>query len=88
MPLNDIPKYLSTQTRDLVDHALEHAWQELKEDAPADVDLARRKLAGTIVALASVGETDMAKLKFFALNAARAAQKQRSAPPGSTGSTS
>lgn len=88
MPLNEIPKYLSTKTRDLVDHALERAWQELKEDAPADAALAKRKLAGTIVALASVGETDLAKLKFFALNAARAAKKQRSAPPSPTGSTS
>lgn len=88
MPLNEIPKYLNTKTRDLVDHAVEHAWQEMKEDAPADVALARRKLAGTIIALTSVGETDLEKLKFFALNAARAAQKRCSGPPSSTGSTS
>jgi len=78
MPLNEIPKYLSFETRDLVDRALEHAWRELKKDAPADVVLAKRKLAGTIVALASVGETDMAKLKSFALHAARASRRRQS----------
>jgi hypothetical protein len=71
MPLNEIPKYISSETRSLIDSALEQAWQELKRDGPADIDLARRKLAGTIVALASVGETDPAKLKRFALHAAR-----------------
>jgi len=69
MPLNEIPKYISSETRSLIDSALEQAWQELKRDGPADVALARRKLAGTIVALASVGETDPAKLKRFALAA-------------------
>ena len=71
MPLNEIPEYLRPETRSLIDSALEQAWQELKEDGPADVALARHKLAGTIVALASVGETDPAKLKQFALHAAR-----------------
>jgi hypothetical protein len=79
MPLNEIPKYLSAETRSLVDCALEQAWQELKKDLPADVALARRKLAGTIVALASVGETDPAKLKRFALQATRASRPQPSA---------
>jgi hypothetical protein len=65
MPLNEIPKYLHPETRSLIDSALEQAWHELKEDRPADVALARRKLAGTIVALASVGETDPAKLTWF-----------------------
>src|SRR5690242_17845072 len=71
MPLNEIPKYLRPETRSLIDSALEQAWQELKEDGPADVALARRRLAGTIVALASVGETDPAKLTRLAPNAAR-----------------
>jgi hypothetical protein len=71
MPLNEIPKYLRSETRSLIDSVLEQAWQELKRDGPADIALARRKLAGTIVALASVGETDPAKLKRFALHAAR-----------------
>ncbi len=77
MPLNEIPKYFNPETRSLIDSALEQAWQELTKDAPApDASapgaLARRKLAGTIVALVSVGETDPAKLKRFALNAAKA----------------
>jgi hypothetical protein len=71
MPLNEIPKYLHPETRSLIDSALEQAWQELKEDRPADVALARRKLAGMIVALASVGETDPAKLTRFVLHATR-----------------
>jgi hypothetical protein len=75
MPLNEIPKYFSPETRSLIDSALEQAWQELKKDAPVDVILARRKLAGTIVALASVGETDPAKLKWFALHATRGARE-------------
>jgi hypothetical protein len=43
MPLNEIPKYVSAETRSLIDSALEQAWQELKRDGPADVALARRK---------------------------------------------
>ena len=38
-----------------------------------EADPARMKLATTIVALASVGETDPGKLKWFALHAAQAA---------------
>ena len=72
MPLNEIPKYIRPETRSLIESALEQAWQELKSDDPADVALARRKLAGTIVALTAIGETDPAKLKRFALHAARA----------------
>ena len=71
MPLNEIPKYLDPETLNLINAALEQAWQELRHDAPADASLARRKLAGTIVALVSVGETDLAKLKSFALKAAQ-----------------
>ena len=64
MPLNEIPKYLGLERRSLIDSALEQAWQELLSDSPANCALARRKLAGTIVA---------AKLKRLALHAARAA---------------
>jgi hypothetical protein len=74
MPLNEIPAYLGPETRRLIDLALDEAWQELKNDFPADASLARRKMAGTIVALTSVGETDPAKLKFFALHALRGAR--------------
>jgi hypothetical protein len=73
MPLNEIPKHLGAEARSLIDSALEQAWQELLSGGLADYGLARRRLAGTIIALASVGETDPAKLKRFALHAARAA---------------
>jgi hypothetical protein len=46
MPLSAIPKYLRTETRRLFDSALEQAWQELKEDVPADIALARRSWPG------------------------------------------
>jgi hypothetical protein len=77
MPLNEIPKYLNGETRDLIDRALEHAWRELCRDAPADAAVDKRRLASTIVALASVGETDLTKLKSFAVHAARSARIQR-----------
>jgi hypothetical protein len=75
MPLNEIPKSFNPETRYLVDAALEEAWQELKKDGLVNADPARMKLATTIVALASVGETDPDKLKRFALHAAHAALK-------------
>lgn len=82
MPLNEIPKYINPETHSLIEFALEQAWLELKSDEPDDFALARRKLAGTIVALTSVGETDPAKLKRFALHAARAMSRRalKSAP--------
>ena len=73
MPLNEIPKYFSPETRDLVHAALEDAWQELNKHGVVEAHPARMKLATTIVALASVGETDPGKLKGFALQAAQAA---------------
>jgi hypothetical protein len=73
MPLNEIPKYLSPETRRLVDAVLGDVWRELNKDGLIDAVPARMKLATTIVALASVGETDPTKLKWFALHAARGA---------------
>ena len=58
-----------------MDAALEDAWQELNKHGVVEADPARMKLATTIVALASVGETDPDKLKGFALHAARAASR-------------
>jgi hypothetical protein len=63
MPLNEIPKYFNPETRRLVDAALDDAWQELNKHGVVEADPARMKLATTIVALASVGETDPDKLK-------------------------
>lgn len=75
VPLNEIPKYLSPDTRRrLADDALEEAWDK---DGLFDAHRARMKLAMTIVALASVGETDPAKLKRFAIHALREALGRR-----------
>ena len=73
MPLNEIPTSFAPEIRSLIDSALEQAWLELRKDNPIDELMARRKLLTTIVALVAIGDTDPAKLKRFALNAARAA---------------
>jgi hypothetical protein len=73
MPLNEIPAFFHPEIRSLIDSTLEQAWLELRKENPNDAVMARRKLATTIVALAAIGETDPAKLKHFALHAARAA---------------
>ena len=73
MPLNEIPTSFPPEIRSLIDPALEQAWLELRKDNPIDELMARRKLLTTIVALVAIGDTDPAKLKRFALNAARAA---------------
>jgi len=66
MPLK-IPKHIGPQTRSLIEAALEDAWQELNKDGDLETTPARNKLRTTIVALASVGETDHRKLKWFAI---------------------
>jgi hypothetical protein len=75
MPLNEIPTYLSPETRSLVDSTLEQALLALKNDVPAVATRERQKLAGTIVALVSVGEIEPTKLVRFALHAARGARR-------------
>ena len=72
MPLK-IPKHIGPQTRSLIEAALEDAWQELNKDGDLETTPARNKLRTTIVALASVGETDHRKLKWFAIHAWRGA---------------
>ena len=74
-----IPQFFHPEIRQLIELAVEDAWQELKKDGLADTALTRRKLASTIVALASVGETDPAKLKWFAIHAARGALQAETA---------
>jgi hypothetical protein len=73
MPLNEIPKYFNHETRSLVEAALEEAWQELSKDSHLERAPVQRRLRRTIVALASVGETDPRKLKWFAIHAWRGA---------------
>lgn len=73
MRLEELPNIYRPETLSLMDSALEQAWQELKTRGNvADAAKAKRRLMRTIVALASVGETDSAKLKRFALNASGA----------------
>jgi hypothetical protein len=79
VPLNGISKYVRPETRRLIDAAWEDAWRELKKGGLVDAGLARRKLAPTIVALASAGETDAAKLKWFALHATKGALQAEAA---------
>jgi hypothetical protein len=56
---------------------LEQAWRELKRRGTiVDANAARERLTTTIVALASVGETDSAKLERFALNASSGVFRQ------------
>src|SRR4029079_9381984 len=69
MPLNEVPKHIGPQIRSLIEAALEDAWQELNKDGTLETTPARNKLRTTMVALASVGETDHRKLKWFAIHA-------------------
>lgn len=80
MPLNEIPEFFHPEIRYLIDLALEDAWQEAREEELADAASVRGKLAGTIVALAAIGETDPAKLKKIALHATRATYGRRRRP--------
>ena len=69
----EIPKHFSADIRSLIEAALEDAWQELSKDSLVEVTPTKRKLARTMVALACVGETDVSKLKRFAIHAWRGA---------------
>ena len=70
MRLEELPKIYRPETLSLMDRALEQAWRELKRRGTiVDANAARERLTTTIVALASVGETDLAKLQRFALKA-------------------
>jgi len=75
MPLNEIPRHLDPDARRLVEAALEEAWQELNKGRHLDPAPIRAKLRRTIVALASVGETEPRKLKWFAIHAWRGAMQ-------------
>ena len=76
MRLDELPRIYGPETLSLMDNALEQAWRELKSRGDIiDAKSARSRLTTTIVALASVGETDSAKLKRFALQASRAVSR-------------
>ena len=77
MRLEELPKIYGPETMSLMEGALEQAWRELKRRGKVVApNAARSRLTTTIVALASVGETDSAKLKRFALNASSSVVKQ------------
>ena len=77
MPLNELPRHLTPDARRLVETALEEAWRELNQGQTIEPKPIRAKLRRTIVALASVGETDTRKLKWFAIHAWRRANQAR-----------
>ena len=62
----EIPKHFSAETRSTIETALEDAWQELSKGTLVEATPTKRRLVRTMVALASVGETDLNKLKWFA----------------------
>jgi hypothetical protein len=49
--------------------ALDEAWHELSKGTRVEATSTKRKLVRTIAALAAVGETDLMKLKSFAIHA-------------------
>ena len=62
MRLEELPKIYRPETLSLMDRALEQAWRELKRRGTiVDANAARERLTTTIVALASVGETDFSQ---------------------------
>jgi hypothetical protein len=65
----EIPKHFNAETRSMIETALEEAWQELSKGARVEAIPTKRRLVRTMVALAAVGETDLKKLKWFAIHA-------------------
>ena len=59
----EIPKHFDTETRSMIETALEEAWRELSKSTRVEAMLTKRRLFRTMVALAAVGETDVMKLK-------------------------
>ena len=47
MPLNEIPRHFNPETRNLIEAALEDAWQELNKDDDLEAAPARNKLRTT-----------------------------------------
>jgi len=76
MSLNEIPKFFHPDIRQLIDFALEDAWQELRREKLADAASIKRQLSKTIVALAAIGETDPVKMKSYALQTTRRTRKR------------
>jgi hypothetical protein len=80
MSFNEIPEFFHPEIRQLIDFALEDAWQELRKGGLADgasMLAEKGQLSRTIVALAAIGETDPVKMKRFALQAASRVHERR-----------
>ena len=67
----EIPRHFNAETRSMIEIALEEAWQELNKGTRVEAAPTKRTLVRTMVALAAVGETDIKKLKAFAIHAWR-----------------
>jgi hypothetical protein len=67
----EIPKYFNAETRSMIEAALDEAWHELSKGTRVEATSTKRRLVRTMVALAAVGETDLMKLKSFAIHAWR-----------------
>jgi hypothetical protein len=77
----EIPKHFNAETRSMIETALEEAWQELSKGTRVEATLTKRRLVRTMVALAAVGETDLKKLKWFAIHAWRGSLQAQQAVP-------
>ena len=78
----EIPRHFNAETRSMIETALEEAWQELSKDTRVEATPTKRKLVRTMVALAAVGETDLKKLKSFAIHAWRGSLQAAQAMTG------
>lgn len=84
----EIPKHFNAETRSMIEAALEEAWQELSRSTRVEAIATKRRLVRTMVALAAVGETDLNKLKSFAMNAWRGSLQAEQAMTGQRGGIS
>jgi hypothetical protein len=75
----EIPEHFNAETRSMIETALEEAWQELSKGTRVEATPTKRRLVRTMVALAAVGETDLKKLKWFAIHAWRGSLQARQA---------
>jgi len=78
----EIPKHFDTATRSMIETALEKAWRELSKGTRVEAMPTKRRLVRTMVALAAVGETDVMKLKSFAIHAWRGSLQAEKAMTG------
>ena len=78
----EIPRHFNAETRSMIETALEEAWQEVSKGTRVEATPTKRTLVRTMVALAAVGETDIKKLKAFAIHAWRGSLQSAQARTG------